>query len=275
MAKQTAHLRKVQMPGALKPSVPESTHEFATDFGFKPQQRTSLEDAYEFWQRNRTADNVVPLLRAAAPVIDKALTTYAGGDKALRTRAKQLVLDAFDTYDPKQGTKLRTHLMVRLQPLRRDYLQRVTPVAVPERVQQDRYRLEQAERMLNDELGREPSDDELADNIGLSQRRIAHVRKFSRGTLLEGQLLSPEGEQLLPGASRLSAEDTWVEYVHHDLDPLDKKILEWKTGLYGKQILSNNEIAKRLRLSPGAVSQRAAKIAMRIEEGAGNGLAIE
>lgn len=267
-------MRKVKMPGTPQQE-PRPAHEFSTDFGFKAQQRTSLEDAYDFWQRNRSSENMMTLLHAASPVMDKALTTYAGGEKALRTRAKQLALDAFDTYDSKQGTKLRTHLMIRLQPLRRDYLQRVTPVAVPERVQQDRYRMEQAERMLNDALGHEPSDDELADNLGLSQRRIAHIRKFTRGTLLEGQMVSPEGEQLLPGSAQLSPEDVWVEYVHHDLDPRDKKILEWKTGLHGKQILSNNEIAKRLRLSPGAVSQRAAKIALRIEEGAGGGLLIE
>jgi DNA-binding Lrp family transcriptional regulator len=58
-----------------------------------------------------------------------------------------------------------------------------------------------------------------------------------------------------------------MEYVHHDLEPLDQKMLEWRTGIYGKTIKSVNEIAERLKLSPAAVSQRAARIARLIAKG--------
>jgi DNA-binding NarL/FixJ family response regulator len=37
-------------------------------------------------------------------------------------------------------------------------------------------------------------------------------------------------------------------------------ILEHALGLHGKPVLQNQQIAKKLRLSPGAVSQRKAKI---------------
>ena len=80
-------------------------------------------------------------------------------------------------------------------------------------------------------------------------------------------MVDPAAGAKLPGTEKVSAEDIWLEYVHHDLDPVDKKVLEWKTGLYGKTILSTNEIARRLKITPGAVSQRASKIAMKIEEG--------
>jgi DNA-directed RNA polymerase specialized sigma subunit len=90
---------------------------------------------------------------------------------------------------------------------------------------------------------------------------------FSKGLISEGQTATPEEGVQLPGTESLPASDIWLEYVHHDLDPIDKKILEWKTGMYGKQVLSTNEIARRLNITPSAVSQRAAKIAMKIEAG--------
>ena len=41
---------------------------------------------------------------------------------------------------------------------------------------------------------------------------------------------------------------------------IEQKIIEWSSGLHGKQRLSNNEIARRLGISPAAVSQRRNKI---------------
>jgi len=280
MEKKGAYTQPVKTPGS--PAVPvqgKREDVFMTDFGFnKPehqkgqpdaQPRTGLDHAYEFWHKNQNSANLSQLLATASPVLDKAITSLAGGDRTLRGRAKRLAIDAFRSFDPSKGAKLRTHLMIRLQPLQREYTKRTSSMAIPERVQLDQFRLTRAEQSLADELGRDPSDDELAEFLGLSQKRIAHVRKFTRGLLAEGQMRSDDGEQQMPAATQVTAADIWVEFVHHDLDPLDKKIFEWKTGYNGKNILSNNEIAKRLRITPSAVSQRSAKIAMKLE--AGNG----
>jgi DNA-directed RNA polymerase specialized sigma subunit len=244
----------------------------STDFGFgkvpkttTPEKPQPLDEAYQFWAKNRSSENMDRLLRAASPTIGKAISSFAGGDKSYSGLAKRLAIDAFKTYDPKRGAKLNTHLFIRLKPLQREYTQRSSIFDVPERVQLERFRLEQAEQSLNDELGREPSDDELSDYLGLSKRRIAHVRSRSRRQFAEGQMRTPEGEPTQPTTEVSSPEDIWAEYVHHDLDPIDKKILEWKTGMYGKKVLSTNEIARRLRITPSAVSQRAAKIAMKLE----------
>jgi len=263
------------MPGRWKsPDQPNVLSQESTDFGFgtdekrepKAKKATPLEDAYGFWQKNQSPQTMSELLRSAQPTIDKALSSYAGGDKSLTARAKRLAIDAFRNYDPKMGAKLNTHLMIRLRPLQREYTNRSSVVAIPERVQIDRFRLEQAERSLTDELGREPSDAELSDYVGFSPKRIAHVRQFARKRYAESQLTTPEGMPTQAVAEEVSPEDIWFEYVHHDLDPIDKKILEWKTGMYNKQVLSTNEIARRLKITPSAVSQRAAKIALKLEE---------
>lgn len=279
MDKFGAHMRRVKMPGpAPQPAQgtpePVDTGEDVMDFGFGKQikqQHTrgtgDLDTAYDYWQRNQNPANMQQLLQAANQVISRALTQYAGGDKAMRARAKRLAIDAFRSYDPKRQTKLRTHLMIRLKPLQREYTKRTSPLAVPERVQLDQLRLRNTEQELNELYGREPSDDELAEYMGLSKKRIAHVRSYSKGILAESQIRSAEGEMQLPATENVTASDIWVEYVHHDLDPIDKKIMEWKTGYGGHDVLSTNEIAKRLGVSASAVSQRAAKIAKRLEAG--------
>ena len=254
-----------------KPSEP-----MTTDFGFSKavenqQKQTSLDMAYERWNKKRSPAGMRDLLVSAKPVLSKALVSYGGNDKMLMARAKRLAINAFRKYDPTKGTKLRTYLYIQLQPLQREYMKRVAPVKIPERVQLDQYKLNRAEQEVRDMKGRDPGDDELAEKTGLSPKRISHIRTFAKGLVSEGQILEPGTGGKMPGTEGVSAEDIWIEYVHHDLDPVDKKILEWKTGLYGKNIISTNEIARRLKITPGAVSQRASKIAMKIEEGRSGG----
>ena len=273
MDKKADHLRSVPMPGRWKSDEKRNVlSEGSTDFGFGKQQEeqkdskvTSLEGAYEFWQKNQSPSNMSELLRSAQPTLSKAISSYAAGDKSYNARAKRLAIDAFRNYDPKRGTKLTTHLMIRLQPLQREYTQRSSILDVPERVQLDKLRLEQTERALTEELGREPSDAEVSDRTGFSARRLAHIRKFVRRRFAEGQMRTPEGEPVQAVAEEVTPEDVWFEYVHHDLDAVDKKILEWKTGMYDKKVMTTNEIARRLKITPSAVSQRAAKIALKLE----------
>ena len=273
MDKDAAHTKKIGMPGS-KPKQPTGQGPFGIDFGFGKQTQqpaeqvaskpTTLDDAYDFWKRNQNSANMQQLLDTAKPTIKKALTSFAGGDRALTGQAKRLAIGAFKTYDASRGAKLRTHLIIRLQPLQRAYTKRVSPFAIPERVQLDKMRIDRAEQAFVQLQGREPSDAEMAEETGLSLRRIAHVKSFAGGILSEGQMVV-DGEQTLPRSSVVTPEDIVVEYVHHDLDPIDKKILEWKTGIYGKRRLSTTEIAQRLKVTPSAISQRAAKIAMKLE----------
>lgn len=281
MEKAAAHLRSVAMPGQSRSAAEEARESnakpdiFGTDFGFskvvKKQQaeRTSLDDAYSFWNKNQVPQNLNRLLTAAKPVLKQAITSFARGDQTYMGRARKLAIGAFKTFDPKRGAKLRTHLMIQLQPLQRSYTKRTSVLSVPERVQLDRYRLDQAEQALRAELGREASDSEIADHTGLAMKRIAHVRSFARGTLSEGQLTTPDSGLRLPSASQVTPDDVWAEYVHHDLGPVDQKIMEWKLGIYGKKQRSTNEIARRLGITPSAVSQRAARIAAKLEQGHG------
>jgi hypothetical protein len=223
---------------------------------------------FDTWRQKRSPETASALLTAVGPVLDSAVRTYAGekpGPSA-SSRARRLALDAFDVYDPDRA-KLRTHLMVRLQPLRRLSAAADHPIVVPERAALEMRRLRDADSGWRERFGRDPSTDELSDEAGLSVSRIAKLRAY-RPPTAEGTMAAiaagGEGGAFDPAVAGPDT-DVWATFVHGDLSPTDKLIMEHSTGLFGRQKLSKQVIAARLGLSAGAVSQRAAKIQAKLD----------
>ena len=69
-------------------------------------------------------------------------------------------------------------------------------------------------------------------------------------------------------ATRPAQEDntSWVEFVYSDLNSTDQYILERSMGLHGHAVLSPGQLAKDLKLSPGAISQRMQKIQNKLDQ---------
>lgn len=260
---------------------PEPSFEpmFSTPGAAGPRLENEFKPHYEAWVRDPSPETSAKILTAVKPVIDSALRTFAGGAAAsptVRSKAKLIVLDALPRYDPDRA-KLRTHLMVNLQALHRAGAEEGQIVSVPERVRLEQHRLREATNELADRLGREPSDGELAEHTGLSVRRLAHVRKASP-VMAEGTIRGPESDDGSEGASAVGVKSrdpggAWQRFIYQDLDGRDQFIMEHVLGLHGKPVLPKIDIARRLGLTPGAVSQRAARIQRLLdsrEELAGN-----
>lgn len=174
-----------------------------------------------------------------------------------------MAVEGMQRYDPTRA-KLRTHLMSHLQGLQRISQQENQIISIPERVSLDSYHLNKAETDLRDSLGREPSSSELADHTGMSLKRMSYVRKAQPG-LAEGSLRSTgedgeEGAVHGPAVMGSDNHDAWAHYIYHDLPPVDQSILEHSIGLHGRKLLSKQELSRKLKLSPGSISQRSARI---------------
>jgi hypothetical protein len=102
---------------------------------------------------------------------------------------------------------------------------------------------------------------EIADKTGISVKRINYVSKF-RYPMSQGSFsgMGEEENEMFSPAVEQGPSNTWFEFVYSDLDPTNQKIMEWTLGLHGQKPLSNQAIARKLRMTPGAVSQRKAKI---------------
>lgn len=111
---------------------------------------------------------------------------------------------------------------------------------------------------LRESLGRDPSDIELADRTGLS---VAALRRMRQATGVVSAYGSEAGPS--PAFYETDRDEALLDYVYHDLNDIDRKIVDWT--LRGPP-LPKVEIARRLRVSPAAVTQRARRIAARIAE---------
>lgn len=226
-----------------------------------------LREPYTAWKISATPETNVGMLNALKPTIEGAIRTHVGEPNPLLTsRARMMTLQGLRSYDPKRG-RLQTHIYNHLLGLKRVNRQQTQILQVPERVALDRFSVHGAEEELRNSLGREPTDDELADHTGFSTKRLAHVRTYQPG-VSEGRLEDASGGQVF-GATHSPADDhhsAWLNVIYDELDPYHKKIMELSYGVGGRPPLANHEIARRLNRSPGAISQGKARIQAMLDE---------
>ena len=258
--------KKINVPGM--PSI--LGDDVAAPFS-SPQKVTGVSSdfssVFDEWKKTQTPATNTKLISTIQPVIDTALSSYVGPNPtpAIRSRAKLMALKALNTFNPQEGN-VRTHLLSQMQSLRRLSAQEQNIIAIPEQVGLDYQKLNEAENELRDRLSREPSDDEIADATGLSTRRIKKIRGFHQ-PIAEGATVIETADDYadaggiasqIPGQT--DAQDAWLDFVYGDLTPTDKLIMDMTLGRNGRKKTSTQEIAHKLNISPGAVSQRAAKI---------------
>jgi|JI9StandDraft_1071089.scaffolds.fasta_scaffold05542_8 DNA-directed RNA polymerase specialized sigma subunit len=232
------------------------------------QLEPDFTEAYNTWKGDDNPVTRGALLTKVRPVIDSAIHSYGGsGGPTVQGQAKLMAMKAFGSYDPSKGS-MRTHLLSQLRGLQRVAAQSNQIISIPERVALDRNHLTATADSLRDDLGRDPSDMELAARTGLSLKRINHIRQSHSG-VNTGSILDDEGEVYDPASTIPGAQnnaDSWAEMVYYDLPDIDRKIMEHSLGLRGAKILSGGELAANLGLSQGAISQRKARIQQLLDE---------
>lgn len=243
--------------------------------------KSMLEPEYEplfnAWKQTPSPASTGALLRALRPTIDTGLAMHAGNDRSPTAvgHARRIALGALSSYDPSRA-KLSTHVISNLQSMRRYERQRQQVLRVPEQVSLSRQHLMRASADLEDTYGREPTDEELSDYTGIAPRRLQKIRAAVLPAS-EGMFADNSGDEesssydpatYQPGASGRRMQHAMHQVVYADLNPINQKIFEWTLGWNGQPRLENREIARRLNLSPGAISQRKAKIQELLTEAA-------
>jgi hypothetical protein len=224
---------------------------------------------YEAWKKKPGPEGNAMILKALDPVIDGAIKTHVGAPNPLiKSRARLMTLQGLAGYDPARG-RLQTHLYNHLQGLKRVNRQQTTVLRVPERVSLDRYNLKNYTDELSNELGREPTDNEIADRTGFSVRRLAKVRSYNPA-LAEGTIDEASGG-VYGGVTQPGSlpRDFHHQLVYDELDAHHRKVMEFALGMNGHKQLGNMAIARRLKRSPGAISQAKLRIQRKLDEAEG------
>jgi len=233
--------------------------------------------AYADWAVDPTPANMSRIIKALSPLLTGEINRYPGDNYILRGHAKKLAVNAVKTYNPASGAKLTSWVVTQLQPLSRIGRKSQQLVNTSELSYRQFAQLNEAAKEFRDEEGRDPTDEELADVVGISTKRIQQVRKMNPVVRSVGQLEDYSGgddemDFSMPAVEDLGADpalNTAVEAVYDSADERDRVILEHKMGRGGKELLSNQDIAKRLGVSPGLVSQRSLNLAKSIQDAYG------
>lgn len=211
---------------------------------------TRQQDDLALWNQWRSSNDTLArqkLMTRLEPLVQNEVNKWgqAVPRQALEVKAKLLTVEALETYDPKKGAAIGTHVASRLRKLSRSVYPYQNVARVPENQQLYFHTYNVASGKLQDDLGRDPSVDELADELGWSQKRVTHFQNaFSRRELVESEGAYWEGER----------DEGLVDFYHHGLAPKDKQLFEDIIGYNGKTALKNPELMKKYSVTQAQLS---------------------
>lgn len=227
--------------------------------------------AWQAWKKSPTDANASALLSQVSPLIHKEVSKWSGtlAKPLLETEGKRLAMQAFHNYDPSKGAALGTHIVNQLQRMSRLSYANQSVARLPENKMLLFHGYHVAHGELNDELGRHPTTDELADRLGWPIKKLEEYRKsIGRRELLESGGLFETGDAGLWDDDKQSHV---LDFVHHDLPAQHKAIFEHLTGYGGAEELSNQAIQKKLGLTQGQYSYAKKQLVEHLAKHGGQG----
>jgi DNA-directed RNA polymerase specialized sigma subunit len=219
---------------------------------------------WEQWKKNPTDAHASALLLQVNPLIQREANKWSGtlARPLLETEGKRLAMQAFQNYDPTRGAALGTHVVNQLQKMSRLSYANQNVARLPENKMLQFHAYHLAHSELQDALGRPPATDELADHLGWSMRQIEQFRKQTG----HQELIESGGVENVSGSLAVADDsDHLVDFIHHDLPPVQKSIFEHLTGYRGAETLNNTQIQKKLNLTQGQYSYLKRKLLDSVE----------
>jgi DNA-directed RNA polymerase specialized sigma subunit len=229
-------------------------------------RQTSDLDAWKTWKAKPSDANASALLTQVSPLIHKEVNRWSGSlaRPLLETEGKRLAMQAFHTYDPDKGAALGTHVVNQLQRMSRLSYANQNIARLPENKMLLFHGYHLAHSELADALGRTPNTDELADRLGWPVHKVEEYRtSIGRKEMLESGGLFESGDAGLYDDDK---QEHLVDFIHHGLTPQHKTIFEHLTGYGGADVLSNQEIQKKLDMTQGQYSYAKAKLIEHVEK---------
>lgn len=211
------------------------------------------------WKRTQNPADLQLLLNQMEPIIAREVNRWSNSmsRSLLESEGKRLAVEAFKTYDPKQGAALSTYVASRLPKLSRLTYSHLNAARMSETQAMLFHTYNTGLNELRDTHGREPTHDELADRLGWAPKKLfTFQRQANRKEFVESEE-HPDND---------TSEDQLVDFIYHDLNPQQKKIFEYTTGYGGGKKKSGQEIMKELGLTQGQLSYAKSQIVATVEK---------
>ena len=205
------------------------------------------------------------LMEAMQGPIMTAVNAYAAAPLprvTLELMAKQYAVDAFNDFDTSRGYGFSSYVITSVKQKLYRYVGQYQNVArIPEHQIGQIGPLNEATADLTSRFGREPTSAEVADHMGIPIENVTDMRRLMRKDLTEeggGGVDQYEAYEHDPDFERASMS-------YYGMSTVERQIFDFSLGAHGQPKLSTNEIASRLRISAGRVSQLKKSVALKIK----------
>jgi len=223
--------------------------------------------AWQQWKKRPTPMNMGVVLHQVNPLIQKEVNRWSGtlARPALELEGKRLAAEAVQSYNPRGGAALSTHVANRLKKLSRLSYAHQNVARMPEYQTLKFHTYQSGKTALEERLGREPTVDELSSELGWPKPYLGNFQRSIRRELVES------GE-VPPIFDTDSGESGMVDLVYNDLSPQQKSIFEHTTGYGGAQVMRNPQLMKKLKMTQGQLSYQKRLLVDRVGNLTGGGL---
>lgn len=178
------------------------------------------------------------------------------------------LMKAVERFDPKKGGKLSTYAAWWIkQSIKRALANQSKTIRLPVHMVDKIAKMRRIATLLAEALGREPTDEELADEVGLPRRKLAMLKQASqRPTSLDAPINEGEateyGEIIGDDRAEDPLESLSEKNLHGELsgllDVLDKRerrIIDERFGLTGKTPMTLEEVGREFGVTRERIRQ--------------------
>lgn len=178
------------------------------------------------------------------------------------------LVKAVERFDPDKGGKLSTYAAWWIkQSIKRALANQSKTIRLPVHLVDKIAKMRRTAAALTEELGREPSDEELAMEVGMSVNKVAHLKSVSvRPTSLDAPVGESDGTELgeLIGDEngvnpfeqlRNKTLKNDIQQFLEDLEPREAEIIRLRFGLDGETAKTLEEVGEMFAITRERVRQ--------------------
>jgi len=189
------------------------------------------------------------------------------------------LMKAVDKFDYKRGFKFSTYATWWIkQAITRAIADQARTIRIPVHMVETMNRLARTQRQMVQELGRPPSPEEIANEMGIELEKVNHILKISQETVSLEKSVGDEDDSLLgdfikdedsltpdeQSAQELLKSD--IETVLHLLTPREQRILRMRFGLDGEWAHTLEEVGHEFGVTRERIRQIEAKALAKLKK---------